>query len=112
MSRATVYNWFVEFNRGRDQLEDESHASRPRTTVTPENIEAVRDLVNVDPHITYQEIEDILQIGSAATNSILHNYLHLRNVICRWISGGARGGLEGAQPPPPQNSSEPPPELL
>ncbi|CAF3419674.1 unnamed protein product, partial [Rotaria sp. Silwood2] len=44
VSRATVYNWFAEFSRGRDHFEDEPRAGRPRTAVTPENIEAVREL--------------------------------------------------------------------
>ncbi|CAF3751920.1 unnamed protein product [Rotaria sp. Silwood1] len=45
VSRATVYNWFAEFSRGRDHFEDKPCASRPRTAVTPENIEAVRELM-------------------------------------------------------------------
>ncbi|CAF4017210.1 unnamed protein product [Rotaria sp. Silwood2] len=44
VSRATVYNWFAKFSRGRDHFEDEPRAGRPRTAVTPENIEAVREL--------------------------------------------------------------------
>jgi transposase len=83
VSRTTVYRWYAEFNRGKDHFEDEPRAGRPRSAVTPENIEAVRQLVNVDPQITYQEIEDILQIGSAATKSILHDCLNLREVTCR-----------------------------
>ncbi|CAF4372773.1 unnamed protein product [Rotaria sp. Silwood2] len=47
VSRATVYNWFAEFSRGRDHFEDEPRAGRPRTAVTPENIEAVRELAAV-----------------------------------------------------------------
>ncbi len=43
-------------------------------------------LVNIDSHITYQEIEDVLQIGSAATQSILHDYIGLKKVTCRWVS--------------------------
>ena len=85
VSRTTVYRWFAEFKRGRDHFEDEPRAGRPRTAATPENIEAVSQLVNVDAHITYQEIEDILQIGSAAMKSILHDYLSLRKVTCRWV---------------------------
>ncbi|CAF3108963.1 unnamed protein product, partial [Rotaria sp. Silwood2] len=65
--------------------EDEPRAGRPRTAVTPENIEAVRELVNIDPHITYQQIEDTLQIGSTSTEIILHDYLGLKNVTCRWV---------------------------
>lgn len=86
VSRATVYNWYAEFNRDRDHFEDEPRVGRPRTAVTSENIEAVRQLVNIDPHITYQQIQDTLQIGSAATESILHDYLGLRKITCRWVA--------------------------
>ena len=48
-SRATVYNWYAEFNRGRDHFEDELRAGRPRSAVILENIEAVRQLTTVDP---------------------------------------------------------------
>jgi hypothetical protein len=36
VSRATVYNWFAEFNHGTYHFEDEPRAGRPRTAVTPE----------------------------------------------------------------------------
>ena len=54
------YNWYVEFNRGRDHFEDESRAGRPRNAVTPANIEAVRQLINVNPHLSYQQIQNTL----------------------------------------------------
>ena len=58
VSRATVYNWYVQFKRQRDHFEDEPRASRPRSAVTTENIETVRQRINVDPHLTYQQIQD------------------------------------------------------
>ncbi len=42
VSRATVDNWYAEFNQGRDHFEDEPRAGRPRSVVTSESIEAVR----------------------------------------------------------------------
>ena len=85
VSRATVYNWYAEFSRGRDHFEDEPRAGRPRSTVTPENIEAVCQLISVDQHLTYQQIQDTLQIGSAASESILHDHLGSRRVTCRRV---------------------------
>ncbi|CAF1257765.1 unnamed protein product [Rotaria sp. Silwood1] len=90
VSRATVYNWFAEFSRGRDHFEDKPCASRPRTAVTPENIEAVRELVNIDPHITCQQIEDTLQIGSASTEIILHDYLGLQKLHVKFNGGKSK----------------------
>ena len=60
VSRATVYNWYAEFKRQRDHFEDEPSAGRPRSVVTAESIETVRQLINVDPHLTYQQIQDTL----------------------------------------------------
>ena len=48
-SYSTVKNWFNEFNRGRRSLEDEG---RPKTVVVPENIDAVRELIMQDRHVT------------------------------------------------------------
>ncbi|CAF3351819.1 unnamed protein product, partial [Rotaria socialis] len=77
------YTEFAGFRRGRDQFEDEPRTGRPKTAVTPENIEAVRELVDIDPHITCQQIADTLQIGSAPTEIILHDYLGLKKATCR-----------------------------
>ena len=35
--------------------------------------------------MTYQQIQDTLQIGSAATESTRHDYLDLRKITCRWV---------------------------
>ena len=49
-------------------------------------IEAIRQLINIDPHIKYQPIQNTLQIESAVTGSILHDYLALRKITCRWMT--------------------------
>ena len=78
VARTTMYNWHAEFYWRRDHFKVESRANRPRSTVTPENVEAARQLISVDLHITYQQIQDTLRIGSAVTESILHDYLGFR----------------------------------
>lgn len=65
-SRATVFNWFAEFKRGRQSLKDDAHTGRPATAVTAENIAAVERIVREDRRVTYTEIESRLGIGSAA----------------------------------------------
>ena len=37
-SRATVFNWFAEFKRGRGSLTDAERSGRPTTVVTAENL--------------------------------------------------------------------------
>ena len=55
-SYSTVKNWFNEFICGRNSLKDEVRESRSKTTVVPENIDAVRELIMQDPHVTYRKI--------------------------------------------------------
>ena len=71
-SYSTVKNWFNEFNRGRSSLKDEVREVPPKTAVVPENIDAVRELLMQDRHVTYRQIEAFLDISSTSIHSILH----------------------------------------
>ena len=62
-SRTSVYRWYGEFNRGRSLIQDEFREGRPKSIVVPETIDAVRQLISQDRHVTYCEIESILGIS-------------------------------------------------
>ena len=53
-TRATVYRWFAEFKRDRTSLSDEFREGRPKTAVTPQNVDAVRSLIMEDSKCTYR----------------------------------------------------------
>lgn len=84
-SRASVFRWYAEFKRGRSSLSDEARPGRPCSSVTPENIAKVQRLIEEDPRCTYQMIEETLGIGSATVHTILHEHLHLKKVVMRWV---------------------------
>lgn len=84
-SRATVFNWFAEFKRGRGSLEDDPHPGRPADAVTAEMINRARDLVKEDRGISFRQLEQSLGIGSAAAQTIIHEKLGLRKLAARWI---------------------------
>lgn len=84
-SVQTIYNWFNEFKRGRRSLKDESREGRPKTAVVPENIDAVRELIKEDRHVTYREIEASLGISPPAIHTILHDHLAVKKICSRWI---------------------------
>ena len=65
-SNSTVKNWFNEFNCGHRSLKDEVREARPKTAVVSENIDAVRELIMQDCHVTYREIEASLGISSTS----------------------------------------------
>ena len=58
--KAKIYNCFAEFQRGRSYLSDEFHEGRLITATTPENIDAVSNLILPDRHLTYREIASTL----------------------------------------------------
>ena len=84
-SVRTVYRWFSEFTRGRISLADSSREGRPFSAVVPENIDAVRELIMQDRHVTYREIAASLGLGMTSIHSILHQHLAVHKVCSRWI---------------------------
>ena len=56
-SRSSVYWWYGEFNRGRSLLQDEFCEGRPKSVVVPKTIDAMRQLILQDCHLTYREID-------------------------------------------------------
>ena len=57
---SVVYRWYGEFNRGRSSLQDEFREGRSKSVVVPETINAVRQLILHDRHVTYREIEALV----------------------------------------------------
>ena len=52
MSYPTIVRWLRAFFAGRKSLEDNPGSGRPITAATQDNIDAVKDLVDEDPHIS------------------------------------------------------------
>lgn len=84
-SKTTVYYWFKEFQRGRSMLTDEIKEGRPKSVVVQQNIDAVRQLVMQDRHVTYREIEASLGISMTSIHAILHEHLIVKKICSRWI---------------------------
>ncbi|CAF4656764.1 unnamed protein product [Rotaria sp. Silwood2] len=84
-SDRTILNWFDGYERGKLAVSDSPRSGRPRAAVTDETIDAVRLMIDDDPHLTYQQIECSLEIYSPAIYSILRDHLKLRKVCARWV---------------------------
>ena len=54
-------NWFNEFNCDRSSLRDEFRKGLSKTVVVPKNINAVRELIMPDRHVTYRKIKAWLE---------------------------------------------------
>lgn len=84
-SKTTIYRWYSEFRRGRSFLTTVPSSGRPKTAVTQENIDAVRQLIQEDRHVTYEQIRASLSIGMTAIQIILHDELGVRKLVSRWV---------------------------
>ena len=71
--------------RGHSSLPDEFREGRPKSVVIPKAIDAVRQLILQDRHVTYCEIETTLGISGASIHSILHEHLTVKKIFWRWI---------------------------
>ena len=52
-SHHTVFNWFLEFQRNKFSVQDAPRSDRPSIPVTEQIIDAVRKIIEDDPHLTY-----------------------------------------------------------
>ncbi|CAF4807714.1 unnamed protein product [Rotaria sp. Silwood2] len=52
VSYCTVTRWIERFSNEQESLEDNPRSSRPISSITQQNTNAVTDLVNDDPHIS------------------------------------------------------------
>ncbi|CAF2872855.1 unnamed protein product [Rotaria sp. Silwood2] len=59
VSYSTATHLIDRFSSGRESLEDNPRNSRPITVITKQNIDAIQDLVNDDPHISIDYVTTI-----------------------------------------------------
>lgn len=83
--RTTIFRWYREFQRGNFTLEDSERPGRPRTSVTEENVTAVRKMLDENRRVTYQQIEDTLGLNAPAIRSILQDHLHVKKLCSLWV---------------------------
>lgn len=85
VSYNTVAIWFRRFANGRESFEDDPRVGRPITVITQENIAAVKDLVDDDPHISIEHIADMLDISHGSVDTILKQHLLLKKISSKWV---------------------------
>ena len=72
--------------RSRSSLKDKFRKGRPKSVVISEIIDAVRQLILQDHHVTYREIKTTLCISGTSIHSILHEHLTDKNICSRRIA--------------------------
>ena len=75
--------WWI--NRGRISLQEEFRKCRPKSVVVPETIDAMRQLILQDRHVTYREIRTTLSISGTSLHSKLHEHWTIKKICSHWI---------------------------
>lgn len=84
-SYSTVAMWAARYKSGRETLEDDPRSGRPITEFTTANIERVKQLLDEDPHATYDEMEVETSLSRWTLHEIIHVALRMRKLTSRWV---------------------------
>ena len=84
-SYAIAKRWAKWFREGREEVEDEARPGRPVTETTSENIEQVRLIIDDDPHITIEEMQEQTGLSHGTVQRIITDHLNLKKVTARYI---------------------------
>ncbi|KAJ9575996.1 hypothetical protein L9F63_007096, partial [Diploptera punctata] len=77
---------FISTPSGQDSLENEPHQRRQRTSITADNIRAVRDLIEEDRRVTISEIASYVGISFGSVQAVISDELKFRKLSARWMS--------------------------
>lgn len=80
-----IAKWIRLFKDGRENIKDDPRSGRPITTLTEDNIELVREIIDDNPYATYVEIEVQTSLSPPTIYSIIHEHLGLRKVASRYV---------------------------
>lgn len=83
LSRTRVFEWCKTFKEGRKRMENESHDRRPRTSVTPTNIDRVNAVIRENRRITIKELVSMFSISVGSVENIMKNHLKYRKMNAR-----------------------------
>jgi len=81
----TVAKWVALFKEGRESLEDDPRSGRPITAHTDANIELVRQIIEINPRSTFDDIVAQTSLCRYTIQEIVHDSLRKRKLASRWI---------------------------
>ncbi|CAF1008310.1 unnamed protein product [Didymodactylos carnosus] len=83
---SAVTKWAKRFREGRKDVNDDFRSGRSISVLTDENIEQVRQVIEDDPHSTYDDIIAETSLSHGTIERIIHDCLKMRKVTSRWVA--------------------------
>ena len=85
MSRARVFEWNKRFSEDKGSLKDDDRPGRPRTAVTDDNIEKVRDVIRKDRWLGVRAVGEEVNLDRECVRRILGEQLNMRKVCAKMV---------------------------
>lgn len=82
---STISRWYFRFGTGDENLDDKPRIGRSISVLTAANVALVQKLVEADPRITYDMIEEETGLKAPTIYRILHDHLNMSKVCARWV---------------------------
>ncbi|CAF3476377.1 unnamed protein product [Rotaria sp. Silwood1] len=84
-SYPMVRKWTKRFREGREDVSDDPRPGRPISVLTDENIERIRQVIEDDPHSTYDDITVETGLSRGTIERIIYNCLKMRRFTSRCV---------------------------
>ncbi|CAF3902483.1 unnamed protein product [Rotaria sp. Silwood1] len=80
----TVERWSKLFRDRREEIEDKARPGRSITEITTENIKQVHLLIDDNPYITIEDIQEQTDLSHGTVQRIINDHLKLQKIISRY----------------------------
>jgi len=85
MSRARVFEWHKQFSEGRESLKDDDRPGRPRTAVTDDNNEKLRDVIRKDRRLGVLVVAEEVNLVRENVQRIIREELNMKKVCAKMV---------------------------
>jgi len=83
LSRSRVHEWFQRFQS--EDINDDEHVGQPKSVITENSIETVREFIKNQPKSSLKFMEIELNISKTSIYRILNEHLGLQKVCARFV---------------------------
>ena len=71
--------------KGREGINDGTRTGSHITATTSENIEEIQSIINVNPYITIEELQEQTDLGLGTIQRMISDHVNLREITVRYV---------------------------